>query len=265
MSRSASGENGSLFAEERQQAIMDRLRAHGKVTVEELSARFRVSAPTVRADLGRLEELGLLRRTHGGAISSSTTLFEPPYAQRQVIRYDEKRVIARAAASLIKEGETILLDAGTTTHEIAMQIKERKSLTVVTNSVVNALELMDNSGIEVILIGGSVQPLRRATLGPLAVRFLQVFHVDRAFMAFNGIHPTSGYTVVDFDAAEIKQKMMDCADDVVVVSDSGKIGQIAFASVAPIQSGRLLITDTGISKEDNDSLSELGLEIMVCS
>src|SRR4051812_38689632 len=106
-------QNG-LFVEERQRAIHELLARNGKVTVEELSTVFRVSAPTVRNDLARMEEEGLLRRTHGGAIPASPTLFEPPYAQRQVMRQEEKRSIARAAAERVKEGETVLLDAGTT-------------------------------------------------------------------------------------------------------------------------------------------------------
>src|SRR5437588_429088 len=97
----------SMFAEERQTAILGELRKNGKVTVEELTAAFSVSAPTIRADLSRLEERGLLRRTHGGAIRASATLFEPPYAERQVMRHAEKRAIARAAAALVKDGETI--------------------------------------------------------------------------------------------------------------------------------------------------------------
>ena len=107
-------EQGMLFAEERQHAIEEQLRQKGKVTVEELTRRFRVSSPTIRADLTRLEEQGLLRRTHGGAIALGNTLYEPPYAERAILRQAEKRAIARAAVALVHEGETLLLDAGTT-------------------------------------------------------------------------------------------------------------------------------------------------------
>ncbi len=263
MVRNEGNFNGSLFAEERQRSIMDRIHSNGKVTVEELASLFNVSAPTIRADLARLEEQGLLRRTHGGAIALSATLFEPPYAQREVMRYDEKKAIARAAANLVKDGETVLLDAGTTVHEIAFLLKEKTALTVVTNSLVNALELMDSPGIEVVLIGGSIQPRRRATLGPLAIRFLDSFHVDKAFLSFNGVHIVSGYTVVDFDAAEIKKRMMQCASECIVAADSSKIGKIAFASVAPIQFARILITDNGVQEIDRQNLMEAGLEVVV--
>lgn len=263
MAKPVSAEEGAMFAEERQAAILEQLRLEGKVTVEGLTTALRVSAPTIRADLSRLEERGLLRRTHGGAIPANATLFEPPYAERQVMRRAEKRAIARTAAVLIKEGETVLLDAGTTTYELALQLKSRSSLTVVTNSIANALELMESSGIEVILVGGSLQPRRRATLGPLAARFLDHFHVDHAFLAFNGVHAKAGFTVVDFDAAETKRRMMACATQTVVLADSTKIGQIAFASAAPLSAAHLLITDGGIRDEDRARIAECGLEVRI--
>ena len=254
---------GSLFMEERQRAIHELLNRDGKVAVEELASRFGVSAPTIRSDLARLEEQGLLRRTHGGAIPASPTLFEPPYAQRQVMRQEEKRLIAAAAADLVKPGDTILLDAGTTTYEAALVLRDAPKLTVVTNSLANAQALMDSPGIEVVLIGGAVQPRRRAILGPLATRFLEDFHVDRAFLAFNGVHHEAGFTVVDFEAAELKRRMMACAAEVVVLSDSGKIGQVAFARVAALTSARLLITDAGAIGDEMNAIEANGLEVLV--
>jgi DeoR family transcriptional regulator, fructose operon transcriptional repressor len=255
--------NGIRFAEERQHAILDVLREMGKVTVEELAGVFKVSAPTVRSDLARLEEQGLLRRTHGGAIPASPTLFEPPYAQREVMRHEEKKAIARSAAELVKEGETLILDAGTTTYEIALLLRERRRLTVVTNSIANAHVLMDNPALEVVVVGGSLQAHRRAILGPLSVRFLEAFRVDRAFLAFNGVHAKSGFTVVDFDAAEVKRQMIRCAAEKVVVADSNKIGQIAFAAVGPVTDADLLITDSAIAEEDKTRLIEAGLPVHV--
>src|ERR1041385_2550632 len=143
-------EQGMLFAEERQHAIEEQLRQKGKVTVEELTLTFRVSPPTIRTDLTRLEEQGLLRRTHGGAIAVGNTLYEPPYAERAILRQAEKRAIARAAAGLVHEGETLLLDAGTTCYEIALLLKEFRALTVVTNSLASAQALAENDGIETI-------------------------------------------------------------------------------------------------------------------
>ena len=258
-------EQGVLFAEERHHAIEEQLRQKGKVTVEELTRQFRVSSPTIRADLTRLEEQGRLRRTHGGAISIGNTLYEPPYAERAVLRQAEKHAIARAAVALVREGETLLLDAGTTCHEIALGLKEFRRLTVVTNSLASAQSLAENDGIETILIGGTVQARRRATLGALAAHFLDPIQCDRAFVAMSGIHPVSGFTVVDFDAAQVKRKMLEKGKQAIVVADSSKIGQVAFASVGPLTAAHLLLTDTGLRQEDRTALEAAGLHILTVS
>lgn len=252
-----------LFGEERRRRILESLRLDGKVSVEELTALFAVSAPTIRTDLARLEEQGLLQRTHGGAIPPSGTLFEPAYAQRQVMRHPQKQAIACAAAEIVDDGATILLDAGTTTYELALVLRDRTALTVVTNSIPIALVLMENRSIEVMLVGGRVQPRRLAVLGPLAVRFLSAFHVDRAFLSFNGVDVEAGLTVVDFEAAESKEKMMACARETVILADSEKIGRVAFAKVAPIAAARLFITDDGISDDQRSTLESSGLSMVV--
>ena len=253
----------SLFAQERRNRILTRLRQEGKVSVEELAALFRVSPQTIRTDLDHLAERGLLRRTHGGAMPLSGTLYEPVYSQRQVMRHAQKRAIALEAASLVDDGETILLDAGTTTYELALALRDRPALTVVTNSIPIALALMENERIEVMLVGGRVQPKRLAVLGPLAVRFLGSFRVDRAFLSFNGVDVEAGFTVVDFEAAESKERMMACTRETVVLADSEKIGRTAFARVAPISSARRLVTDDGIRDADRRALQEAGLEVLV--
>lgn len=252
-----------MFAEERQQAILEQLRKQGKVTVEELTSAFRVSPPTIRTDLTRLEEQGLLRRTHGGAIAVGNTLYEPPYAERAILRQAEKQAIACAATELVHEGETLLLDAGTTCQEIALLLKEFRRLTVVTNSLVTAQTLAENDGIEIILIGGVLQHRRRATLSALATQFLDPIQCDRAFVAMSGVHPTAGFTVVDFDAAQVKRKMLEKAKQAIVVADSSKVGQIAFAGVAPLSAASLFITDGGAPAEDRAALEEAGLRLLI--
>ena len=235
-----------LYAEERQREILDRVRQEGKVSVEELTEALGVSAPTIRADLGSLETRHLLRRTHGGAILPETTLYEPPYAERERARQSEKSRIGAAAAAMICDHETVILDAGTTTFEIAKCLKKRVGLTVVTNSLEAAWELMDSPPgcLEIIVIGGTVHAHRRATLGPLATDFLANFHVDRVFLGVNGVDPDSGYTVVDFDAAQVKRAMIACAREVVVVADSSKFGVSAFASICPLSAAHILVTDS---------------------
>lgn len=254
-----------MYAEERHREILEWVRREGKVSVEALTEALGVSAPTIRADLGALETRRLLRRTHGGAILPETTLYEPPYAERERARQSEKARIGVAAAARVRDHETVLLDAGTTTYEIAVRLKERVGLTVVTNSLEAAWELMDAppGHIETLVVGGAVHAHRRATLGPLAAEFLSRLHVDRAFLGVNGVSPDAGYTVVDFDAAQVKRAMIACAREVVVVADSGKLGATAFASICPLSAAHLLITDAPAGEALADALAAGGVEVMV--
>jgi DeoR family fructose operon transcriptional repressor len=251
-----------MFVEERHQMILELLREAGKVSVESLADRFRVSAPTVRADLAVLEQRGLIRRTHGGAIPKETTLYEPPYGEREQARREEKRRIARLAASRVRDCETILLDAGTTVHEIARMLRERVGLTVVTNSLPAAFELAEAGGVNVVLIGGQVHPERQATLGPLATEFLRDMHVDRAFIGVNGVSE-AGWTVVDFDAVQVKRSMMARAREVIVVADHSKLGEATFASIGPLNAAHVLVTDTPIESDSlRAALEQAGVEVL---
>ena len=254
-----------LYAEERQREILERVRQDGKVSVEELTEALGVSAPTIRADLGHLENRRLLRRTHGGAILPETTLYEPPYAERERAYQAEKALIGAAAAVRVRDHETIILDAGTTTFEIAVRLKERIGLTVVTNSLEAAWELMDAppGHVEIIVVGGTVHASRRATLGPLASEFLSRLHVDRVFIGVNGVDLDAGYTVVDFDAAQVKRSMIACAREVVVVADSGKMGVTAFASICALSAAHVLITDTKTEGPLAEALGAAGVEVIV--
>jgi DeoR/GlpR family transcriptional regulator of sugar metabolism len=166
------------------------------------------------------------------------------------VQREEKRRIARIAASRVRDNETVLLDAGTTVTEMAQFLQERRGLTVVTNSLPTAFELGESESVCVILIGGQLHSERRATLGPLATDFLRDMKVDRAFIGVNGVSEDAGYTVVDFDAAQVKRAMMDRAREVVVVADHSKLGEATFASVGPLSSAQVLITDAPIDRED---------------
>lgn len=259
----ASSRSEGLFAEERQQLILERLQQEGKVTVEELAVLFHVSSPTIRTDLSRLEDRGLLQRTHGGAIAIPHVLQEPSYAERSVLHLAEKRAIAQAAAHRVREGETLLLDAGTTCYELALCLKEFRRLTVVTNSLAAAQVLAANSGIVTILIGGLVQLPPHATLGSLALRCLETIQCDRAFVTPDGLHLAAGFTVVDFDSAHIKREMLQRARQAIVLADASKMGQIAFAQVGPLSAADMLIVDSGIGVENRLALEKTGLQVVV--
>jgi len=252
-----------MFVEERHSRILEILRQDGKVSVDHLVLLFGVSAPTIRADLGALEQRRLLRRTHGGAIPSETTLYEPPFGEREQSQRDEKRRIAKAAAERVHDHETVLLDAGTTVLEMARFIRNRRGLTVVTNSIPAAYELSEASH-NVVVIGGQFHPERRATLGPLATEFLRDMHVDRAFIGVNGVSEDSGWTVVDFDAVQVKRAMMARAREVVVMADHSKLGEATFASIGPLHAAHILITDTPIERASlRSALEKAGVQIIM--
>ncbi|MDR3709181.1 MAG: DeoR/GlpR family DNA-binding transcription regulator [Capsulimonadaceae bacterium] len=252
-----------MFVEERQQKILEMLREEGKVSVDILADVFGVSAPTIRADLGALETRRLLRRTHGGAIPLETTLYEPPFGVREQSQRDEKRRIARIAAMRVRDNETVLLDAGTTVTEMTPFLLERRGLTVVTNSLPTAFELAESGSVAVVLIGGQVHSERRATLGPLATEFLRDMNVDRAFIGINGANEDAGWTVIDFDAAQVKRSMMARAREVVVVADHSKLGEATFASIGPLSAAQYLITDAPIERDSlRVALDAAGVEVI---
>ncbi len=256
-----------MFVEERRRRIAEQVRAHGKATVEGLAAELGVSAPTVRADLAALEARRLLRRTHGGALPWGISPQEPPYAERAVSQASEKRRIGRAAALLVEPGETIILDAGTTTHEVGLALAARdlSGVTVVTNALPTALALMDAPGIEVIVIGGQAQASRRALLGPLAVDFLAPICADRVFLGVSGVHVENGLTVADFDAVQVKRAMIAHAFQVVTVADSAKIGRAAFACVGPVSLSAVLVTDNSLTAEAESELRDAGVREIIRS
>jgi DeoR family fructose operon transcriptional repressor len=252
-----------MFVEERQQMILDLLREAGKVSVDALTEEFSVSAPTIRADLATLEQRGQLRRTHGGAMLKESAAQDQPIAPKEQARIDEKRRIARLAASRVRDNEVILLDAGTTVHEIARVLRERRSLTIVTNSLPAAFEFSECVGTTVLLIGGHLNADRQATSGPLASDFLKDIHVDRAFIGVNGVSELGGWTVVDFEAVQLKRAMMLRAREVIVVADHSKLGEATFASIGPLTSAQALVTDTPIERPQLRNALELaGVEII---
>jgi DeoR/GlpR family transcriptional regulator of sugar metabolism len=252
-----------VFVEERQQLILDLLRESGKVSVEALTEEFSVSAPTIRADLAVLEQRGQLRRTHGGAIIRDAPPVETALGPKEQARRDEKRRIARLAASRVRDHETILLDAGTTVHQIARVLRERTALTIVTNSLPSAFEFAECPGITVLLIGGTLHTERQATLGPLATEFLKDIHVDRAFIGVNGVSEDAGWTVVDFETVQLKRAMMSRAKEVIVVADHSKLGEATLASIGPLTSAQALVTDIPIVRPQlRSALEAAGVEII---
>ncbi|MGO0061413.1 DeoR/GlpR family DNA-binding transcription regulator [Brevibacillus fluminis] len=238
----------SLLSEERKSIILDELNRNNKVKVVSLAERLQVSSETIRRDMDVLEKLGLLTRVYGGAVKRGYQAGEPPYENRQDLNREAKQRIGQKAASLLQDGDTILMDTGTTVLELARSIRDRKRLTILTNSVpvasllINAIHNHVFSG-KVIMLGGELNPEQQSSGGALCESFLSAFHVDRAFISVGGVSLVTGISDYDLSESMVTRKMISVAKEVIVLADSSKIGVQAFCQIAPLEAVDLLISD----------------------
>lgn len=251
-----------MFAEERQMEIGLILQKTGSIKVNELSEHFGVSEATVRRDLQEMEGKKLLRRTHGGAVKSEITNFEPSFMEKKDEKSDEKSLIANYAAKLIKNGDTIVLDSGTTTLEIAKNITA-ENITVITNSIDIAVELSSKNSIELILTGGSLRMNTRAMVGYICEDMLRNFRVDKAFIGTNGISLTEGITTPNLVEAQCKKAMINSASKAIIVADSSKFDMVCFSVICPITDIYSIITSGDISEEVINAYSNQGVKIEI--
>jgi len=245
----------NIFAEERKHLIVDLINKEVKTTVAELCERFSVSPATIRNDLRELEFAGLLKRTHGGAISNKKASFELNAYQKEVENIDRKIAICRAASKYVQDGDIIAIDTGTTMFELTKLICADKDIKVITNDLQIALYLEKHSEIDTILMGGMVRRNFHSTVGPLALEAVKGLNVDRSFMACNGVHLGRGITTPNIEQAQVKQGLVAAADEVILLADSSKLGKASFVKFADFSQVDLIITDDGVGE---DILAELG-------
>ncbi|MCE5344403.1 MAG: DeoR/GlpR family DNA-binding transcription regulator [Eubacteriales bacterium] len=256
----------SLFAEERHAQILLLLQEKTKIHVPALCNTFSVSPATIRNDLRELERKGKLKRTHGGAIPMEKATFEPTTSAKNVENIDVKQRLAAYAATLIEEGDTIALDAGTTMLELAKCLCDRKALTVLTNDIRIATYLEQNSMVTIILIGGILRHGLDCTVGPIAISSISALNVDKAFIGANAFSVEKGFTTPDINQAEVKKALIRCASERIVLCDSSKFGRISFVDFASISDIDRLITDKNASpkiatylREQKDNLEFITL------
>lgn len=255
--------NEPLFAEERKSRILELLNENSKLIVPDLCEYFSVSPATIRNDLRELENGGLLKRTHGGAILNTKTGYELNSYQKEVKNLTAKQAIARFAINLVEDGDTIAIDTGTTTLEFAKMLTAKKGITAVVNDIDIAKQLEENSDASIILIGGILRKKFHCTIGPIAQKALEGLSVDKAFIATNGISVKRGLTTPDLNQSEIKKAMINIASEVVVICDSSKIGNVAFSQVATLDKVDRLITDDGAEETELQELKALGIQVDV--
>ena len=249
-----------MFAEERKQKILEYVRENKKATVQQLCDAYDVSSATIRNDLRELEGSGLLLRTHGGAILKSKAKFELGTNEKKVLYKSEKLDIAEKALELIEDGDTIILDTGTTTLELARKLGRRKNLTVVTNDLDTAL-ILDEIGIErVIILGGILRSGFHCTIGSRAIDFMGELQADKAFMGVNGFTFEKGASTPDLQHAEIKEAMVKASTKVFLLFDRSKLGRKAFARFAAPEEIDGIITDE-LAEEEAAAFEDAGIDV----
>jgi len=248
---------------ERQQSILDMLDKNHSIQVTDLVDLFDVSEMTIRRDLDMLERRGLLRRVHGGAVSNRGRSYEPPFMLRSSQYIEAKEGIGRAAAELVQNGDSIMLDVGTTTLEVARNLKDRQNLTVITPCFQIAALLVDHPDIRLILTGGILRRGELSLVGHLAERAIQDFYVDKFFMGVGGVDLKAGFSEFNLEDTLVKQAMLRQAKDITVVADSSKFGHVAFTAIAPLEAVNRIITDSGITPEIAVGIEELGIDLIV--
>ncbi|MDV6374657.1 DeoR/GlpR family DNA-binding transcription regulator [Deinococcus arenicola] len=224
--------------------ILSLAQQNGEVLASELSKLLGVSEVTVRSDLKALAEAGQLRRTRGGARLLLDLHRESPLEETSQKYSAAKRRIGRAAAALVQDGETVFLDVGSTTTEVARALSPTlREVTVITNGLNIALELERLPNLRVIVTGGTLRPLQHSLVSPYALEILRHIHADRLFLGCNGVSTEAGVTNANHEEAEIKRAMVQQSREIVVVADHSKLGQISRAQVAPMSAVHTLITD----------------------
>ena len=250
-----------MLNEERRRLIVKMVKNDGRVLVGSLAKHFRTSQVTIRKDLDILQAQGQIHRSHGGALPAQTSALEDPtLREKEKLHRKEKMKIARAAARMVKEGQVVILDSGTTTSAIARVLRDFKNLTVITNAVNISAEL-SGSSLEVILTGGSLRKNSFSLVGPIAEETLHRLNADILFLGVDGFDLHYGLSTPNLLEAKVNRAMMDVARVTVAVCDSSKFGKRSLSSIAPVSEIQHLICDRGISKHDLATLKKTGLQI----
>jgi DeoR/GlpR family transcriptional regulator of sugar metabolism len=252
-----------LLAEPRRMKILDWLQEEGSARVRDLSAAFAVSEATIRQDLEKLETDGHITRQHGGAFLRTVSRQVETMSLQHMENIDKKRKIGAKAASLVGNGETIILDAGSTTTEVAHQLLGRASLTVITNALNIALLLGAAPGYAVHMPGGQFKGPTLSLSGDKAAEYFENVYAGKLFLATAGVALDTGLTYPSFADLQLKQAMIRAASRVYLVADSTKINRSSFTRLGTLDVIHAFITDDGIRDEDARAFESRGVEMII--
>ena len=257
-----------LSAAARQNKIIEAIYDKGSVEVSDLCKLFNISEMTARRDLAILDEKGLIRRVHGGAITNLGRSYEPPFLLRSTANVENKKRIARRAAEMVYSGSSIALDSGTTVLEMISHFRDKRNLTIVSSCLVSAGEVIKNfavgSDIRLIISGGIVRANELSLVGPFSQFVFNSLHVDIAFLGMGGVHPEEGLSEFNIEDAEVKKSIIQFAKRRIVLADSSKFGVTALNHVAPLQKVDIIITDNQAPPDMVDAIRNKGIEVIIC-
>jgi len=248
---------------ERRVSILNKLDLDGQVIVSDLSKGLKVSEVTIRNDLNKLEEKKMLVRTRGGAFKLERVGADFDLSEKNTLHLQEKKRIGVAAAQLLEEGDTIILDSGSTTMEITKHLSRFSNLTIITNALNIAISLAELKNINVIIPGGILRRNSLSLVGSTAEETFQHYFCDKLFLAVDGFNLTSGLSTPNVEEAYLNKIMIGIAKKVIVVTDSSKFNKRSFAVIAPISKVDIVVTDSGISPEVQKELENSGIQVIV--
>ncbi|MCR2044296.1 DeoR/GlpR family DNA-binding transcription regulator [Anaerosalibacter massiliensis] len=250
-----------MFAEERRMKIVEMIKRGESVKVSELTKKFKVSESTIRRDLVELEKSGRILRTHGGAVSKKINKLEDSFIEKQDKYAKEKEKIGKIAANQIEDGDTIIIDSGTTTYYISKYLKA-KDITIITNSIELTYELANREDIEVINTGGIIRMNTKAQVGPIAEKSIRQFRVNKTFLGANGVSIKAGITTPTLDEASIKQAMIDVSGEIYLLVDESKFGQVYSSLISDLDRIDCIITNNNRPKEEIEYYKMIGIRLL---
>jgi DeoR family transcriptional regulator of aga operon len=252
------------FTVSRRKKILEHIKETGEVLVTRLSKEFDVSEVTIRNDLENLERKNLLVRARGGAIHTENNVgIDQRIAEKNKIHASEKAAIGKAASALINDGDTIIIDSGTTTAEIVKHLDRVKHLNVITNALNIANLLMARPAVNVIIPGGYLRQNAMSLVGPLAEKNLRNFFVDKVFLSTDGFDTKHGIFTPNIDEAHLNGIMIEITKEVILVTDSSKFKRKSLAFICGLDKIKKVVTDKGIEQDDKKRLEDAGIEVLI--
>ena len=251
-----------MLAIERKREILSRLASDGKVIVSELAKEFGVTEETVRRDLEKLDSEGLAYKIYGGAVSRKSETLDLPYSVRVAVNVEEKEVISDLVSQFVKDGDRLMLDSSSTAIYIVKKLKNKKNLTIITNSVKILLELSDKPDFTVLCTGGSLKEGSLSLTGSSAEKMISSYHVDFAICSCKGIDMSLGVTDSSEKDGQIKQAMFASADKKLLALDSGKFDNKSFVKLCDVKDLDMIVTNASPSEAWQTYCREHGVQLI---